>query len=172
MCKPTKTSFQAVAGEDCKTSSRGMFMIPTSANYPYAIGRLSDIITPASETSPPMSSNLIRSSDPFQKSIDSWGKLESNFNNMENYKDFLEEDVFEDDWNVYSVRSNKITHDFIIKLRQQHEDELNLLRKITNRQKVLKVHPSKRKLTSQKNKNRPTNMTSRKQLFHEKLENN
>ena len=70
------------------------------------------------------------------------------------------------------MRSNKITNEFIIKLRQQHEDELNILRKISNRQKVQKVPLSKRKLTSQKNNNRPTDMKNRNQLFREKLESN
>lgn len=150
MCT-AKNSFQTIAGEDCKVSSRGIFMIPTNSNSPYASGRITEIDTAANEPLPPISTHYLRSSDPFQQAIDIWGKLEGNFNNLANYKDSQHINIFEDDWNIFREHSNKITRDFILKLRHQHEDDLNNLRKVSDRHKVFKVPSSKRKLTSQQN---------------------
>lgn len=80
MCTPT-SEMQALAGEDCRTTSRGMFFINTNAASPYATGRIVDE-TPSSTKNHQIYFNPISHVDPFQREIDVFGKLEGNFNNL------------------------------------------------------------------------------------------
>lgn len=112
---------QTVAGEDCRSSSRGMYFIKTGDVSPYAIGRLSEEIISITEKQQtlPMILSKVKNADPFQQEIDSFGKLEGNFNNLQ-YSN-ANQDM--DEFPYFNHRgSNKITHAFIEKLRNNHQN--------------------------------------------------
>lgn len=54
-----------------------MYLINTEDASPYAIGRWTDINQP----SPHLKTQMLNRRDPFLEMIDSWGKLDSGFNN-------------------------------------------------------------------------------------------
>lgn len=70
-----RTNELHLAGEDCRDTTRGMFLITTNSEAPFASGQWT-------LQSPP-SSNKRR--DPFLEIIDSYGKLESAFNYVDGY---------------------------------------------------------------------------------------
>lgn len=113
MCTPT-SELQALAGEDCRTSSSGMFFINTNAESPYATGRISDLISLAKTHQ--VFFNPISHIDPFQKEIDTFGKLEGNFNNLPFSP------TTGDDFSPFFVNhgSNQIAESFINTLRYSH----------------------------------------------------
>lgn len=79
---PRTSKIEVLAGEDCQTSTIGMFMITTNSENPFAIGQWTEaaISTRIGGTHRPPAS----AADPFQQQIDQWGKLESTFNNVDN----------------------------------------------------------------------------------------
>lgn len=108
LCPPT-SEMQAVAGEDCRMATRGMYFINTNAAAPFALGRIADSINMNRASFPEeVFFNPISHIDPFQKEIDTFGKLEGNFNNMPFSN-------FQDDPGYYfkNYGSNKIAHDFV-----------------------------------------------------------
>lgn len=151
---------QTVAGEDCRSSSRGMYFIKTSDISPYAIGRLSEEIISITEKlqTLPMILNKVKNSDPFQKEIDSFGKLEGNFNNLQ-YSN-ANQDM--DEFPYFNHRgSNKITHAFIEKLRNNHQNEADILKQIEKPNLIKKRVTSRRKKPS----TRLNSETSERKLY-------
>lgn len=111
MCTPTSEE-QAMAGEDCRPSSTGIFFINTNAASPFALGRIAaSTRTKAIKT---ISFIPVRNVDPFIKEIDLFGKLVGNFNNLPYPKT-------RDDNNFYFTNSgsNEIAHNFVDQLRYQ-----------------------------------------------------
>lgn len=66
-----------LAGEDCRETSKGMFLVTTNNEAPYASGQWT--IQPATK----YPSNSRR--DPFLEQIDEYGKLDSSFNFASSY---------------------------------------------------------------------------------------
>lgn len=137
MC-PASVMTQTVAGEDCKSTTRGMYLIKTNSVTPFALGRLSDVLTP-NEDNPAIFSNQMRSGDPFQRYIDEWGKLEGTFNNIETYPTPFSQDPNGQDWPYFNhMGSNRLTNEFISRLRHQHETEIEQLKRLSRRPTVIK----------------------------------
>lgn len=65
-----------LAGEDCRTTTKGMFLITTNSESPFASG----------QWTLQQSSTSDGRRDPFYERIDAYGKLESAFNNADSYK--------------------------------------------------------------------------------------
>lgn len=153
---------QTVAGEDCRSSTRGMYFIKTSDVAPYAIGRLNEEIISITEQQQtlPMILSKVKNVDPFQKEIDSFGKLEGNFNNLL----YSTENQDMDEFPYFNHRgSNKITQAFIEKLRNNHQNEAVILKKIDKPNLIKKRVTSRRKKPSI----RPNSKTSERKLYSE-----
>lgn len=75
MCPRTNNLHQA--GEDCRSTSKGMYIITTNGVSPYASGQWM--------SSPGYTKSHYRRRDPFEEQIDEWGKLEGEFNYVPNY---------------------------------------------------------------------------------------
>lgn len=114
MCTPTSES-QILAGEDCRASSRGLFFITTNAASPFANGRILDAMSSAKTHQ--VFFNPISHIDPFQKEIDTFGKLEGNFNNAH-------WSVNGGDYSQFFVNqgSNEIAQSFINTLKYSYDD--------------------------------------------------
>jgi pancreatic lipase-related protein 2 len=115
MCKPSSET-QALAGEDCRETTKGMFFISTNPSSPYAIGRIIDdaATTAQMKSIAPFPFMSQRNVDPLLKEIDVFGKLEGNFNNLP----YSNDDEL-DNFNFFSVRgSDKLAHNFLDKLRK------------------------------------------------------
>lgn len=67
-----------LAGEDCRTTTNGMFLITTNQETPFATGQWT--IQPS--TNDPLYSRR----DPFLERIDEYGKLDSSFNYIDSYQ--------------------------------------------------------------------------------------
>ncbi|CAO1423506.1 unnamed protein product [Diamesa serratosioi] len=146
LCPPI-FDMQTMAGEDCRSSSRGMYFIKTSDISPYAIGRLSEEIISITEKQQtlPMILSKVKNADPFQQEIDSFGKLEGNFNNLQ--YSTANQDM--DEFPYFNHRgSNKITHAFIEKLRNNHQNEADILKQIDKPNLIKKRVTSRRKKPS------------------------
>ncbi|CAG9805163.1 unnamed protein product [Chironomus riparius] len=157
MCTP-KSESQTQAGEDCRSSSRGLYFINTNAASPFAVGRLTE-----SENSfkahqqqrqnpQQITVNPILHADPFQREIDIFGKLEGNFNNL------LYSQDDEDSNDVYFTNhgSNLMTHNFINRLRHKNVDDSEILSTFNDRinrkiKKQSKPRPNSRYATSSRN---------------------
>lgn len=111
MCTPTSEE-QAIAGEDCRPSSTGMFFINTNAASPYALGRIT--ASTRTKSVKTISFSPLRNVDPFLKEIDLFGKLEGNFNNLP-YPKFSGDNSFY----FTSSGSDEIAHNFVNRLRHQ-----------------------------------------------------
>lgn len=116
MCTPEKDQ-QAVAGEDCRASSSGLFFLKTNPSSPFATGRLT--VVTLKNSIQPFSFNPVRNVDPFLKQIDAFGKLEGNFNNMA-YQKPIDEFIF------FSEGSNELAHNFVDRLRHGNKEETKL----------------------------------------------
>lgn len=106
-----------VSGEDCRSSTQGIFFMNTNSAPPFAIGRLTDFTrTKVIKT---ISFGPVRDVDPFLKEIDTFGKLEGNFNNLP-YKtpSNHDNDVF-----FQNKGSNKLAHNFVDRLRNQADEQ-------------------------------------------------
>lgn len=110
ICKPT-FDLQAIAGEDCRSSSEGMYFMNTNAAAPFAVGRITSNTRQKSFGG--ISFDPVRNVDPFLKEIDTFGKIDGNFNNLPYHRS-------RDDYaDYFSNRgSDEISHNFINKLRQ------------------------------------------------------
>lgn len=117
MCTPTSES-QILAGEDCRASSRGLFFITTNAASPFANGRILDAMS--SVKNHQVYFNPISHIDPFQKEIDTFGKLEGNFNNAH----FSSSSGGDFSQFFVNQGSNQIAQSFINTLKySQYDDE-------------------------------------------------
>lgn len=67
-----------LAGEDCRTTTIGMFLVTTNHESPFAYGQW----TIQSSTKDPLNSRR----DPFLERIDEYGKLDSAFNYIDSYR--------------------------------------------------------------------------------------
>lgn len=144
MCTPT-SEMQALAGEDCRTTSRGMYFINTNAVSPFATGRITESYK--TKTQQQVFFNPITHVDPFQKEIDSFGKLEGNFNNLPylQYNDVDNVQIF-----FTNHGSNRIVHDFVNHLRHQHVDDKKISTK--NVKNLTKApRPNSRLMTTKSN---------------------
>jgi hypothetical protein len=125
MCAPT-SDMQALAGEDCRKTTQGMYFINTNALSPFALGRIMESSTKSQQQQPSLpqiSINAIPHTDPFQRSVDALGKLEGNFNN-------LQHPTSEHDISEYFINrgSNRVTHSFVSRLRHQNEESESMAR--------------------------------------------
>lgn len=97
MCPPT-TNNLFLAGEDIRSSTKGMHFLNTRPEAPFAMGRggssnrfrlqPTDFMTPAKRR------------DPLLEEIDQWGKLDGAFNNIEQFPTPLPQDPM-DDWDYF-----------------------------------------------------------------------
>ncbi|XP_017151863.1 phospholipase A1 member A [Drosophila miranda] len=86
MCPPT--NFLLEAGDNIRSTTRGMFMIDTNDSAPYALGKWTDLPTlgakqphmraPPNQVKAPPNQSV----DPLLQHIDQFGKLAANFNNL------------------------------------------------------------------------------------------
>lgn len=101
MCPPKNPL--VIAGEDCRSDVRGMFIITTNSISPFAQGKWNDLTAPLN-AEPPQIPQFLKKRDPFETAIDRWGKLEGGFNNNHgSYHDSLEFDV--ENWSISYVSS-------------------------------------------------------------------
>ncbi|CRK97955.1 CLUMA_CG011327, isoform A, partial [Clunio marinus] len=111
MCTPTSED-QTIAGEDCRSSSSGMFFIKTNSESPFALGRVTNLVR--SINTQTISFNTIRDVDPLMKEIDAFGKLAGNFNNLP-YSSNHDSVV-----NFFRNQgSDEVTHEYVNRLRYQ-----------------------------------------------------
>ncbi|XP_034666100.1 phospholipase A1 member A [Drosophila subobscura] len=86
MCPPT--NFLLEAGDNIRSTTRGMFMIDTNDSSPYALGKWTDLPTLGAKQphmrAPPnhLKAPPNQSVDPLLQHIDQFGKLAANFNNL------------------------------------------------------------------------------------------
>ena len=117
MCKPV-SEFQAQAGEDSRSSYDGMYFLNTNPVSPYALGRIIDSLNTKSHNNQqpfnPHTYSQVRNVDPFLKEIDTFGKLEGNFNNLPFQKSPDEGDGY-----FINKGSEEIAHNFVENLRQK-----------------------------------------------------
>jgi pancreatic lipase-related protein 2 len=73
-----------------------MFLVQTNAAAPFAIGRIPAVTKKHGILHP--NSHLIRFRDPLQKEIDQWGKLDGDFNNLENFPTPYSQDPNGQNW--------------------------------------------------------------------------
>lgn len=90
-----------VAGEDCRSETRGMFLVTTNGISPFAVGRWTDTVG--------VDKNLAKLSftqtDPLQRRIDPWGKVEGNFNNLDHFPTPYSQDPNGLNWPYFDRRS-------------------------------------------------------------------
>lgn len=122
MCTP-KGESQTLAGEDCRSSTRGLYFINTNAASPFATGRIPDsenYFKSQQRQQQYIAVNPVRNVDPFQREIDVFGKLEGNFNNL-----LYSRDKDPDDFYFTNHGSNSMTHNFINRLRRRSSHDVN-----------------------------------------------
>lgn len=133
ICKPTKEE-QAIAGEDTRPSSNGIYFINTNPVSPFALGRITDFVqTKSIET---LSFNSVRNVDPFMKEIDDFGKLQGNFNNLPYPKYFKNDDNY-----FTNHGSDEMTHNYVDRLRRKnskHETKNYSKLKVRKSSKLMK----------------------------------
>uniref|UniRef100_A0A8D8C9D9 Pancreatic lipase-related protein 2 n=1 Tax=Culex pipiens TaxID=7175 RepID=A0A8D8C9D9_CULPI len=116
-----QNAFQVMAGEDCNPGTEGMFMITTNSDSPFAIGRWTDTNNVYKKDAVLNKFGLRR--DPFISDIDQWGKLEGNFNNVEQFPTPYSQDpnnANDDDWPYFNhIGTNKLTKEYIRKIVEQ-----------------------------------------------------
>jgi hypothetical protein len=166
MCTP-KSESQTQAGEDCRSSSRGLYFINTNSASPFAVGRLAESESSFKthqqqrQNQQQITVNPILHADPFQREIDIFGKLEGNFNNLLYSQD-------DDDANdVYFTNhgSNLMTHNFLNRLRHKNTDDSEILSKLNDRanrkiKKQSKPRPNSRYASTSRNDDKILHSTS------------
>lgn len=100
-----RTNNLVIAGEDCKTTTRGMYFLVTNSISPYASGRWTDSSGITKNIFGPSSS--LSQGDPLQQQIDQWGKLDSDFNNIENFPTPMSQDPNGDNWPYFDKNNKK-----------------------------------------------------------------
>lgn len=107
---PKTTTNLVLAGEDCRTTTRGMYFVKTRHEAPFSEGRANnnnrfrlypnDFMIPAKRR------------DPLLEEIDQWGKLDGAFNNIQQFPTPLPQDPH-DDWQYFgNMGPNQIRQDF------------------------------------------------------------
>lgn len=76
-----KTNFLVVAGEDSVVTTRGMFLVTTNGESPFAIGRWTELVGGGLKNGFYNINRPFNKGEPLQKQIDEWGKLDGEFNN-------------------------------------------------------------------------------------------
>lgn len=109
MCTPTSDQ-QAIAGEDCRATSKGIFFINTNPVSPFALGRITDLTR--SKSVKTISFGPARNVDPFLKEIDTFGKLDGNFNNLPFSKSRDDDELY-----FSNHGSDEIAHNYVNRLR-------------------------------------------------------
>lgn len=108
-CPKVSTNL-VIAGEDCRTSTRGMHFVKTRHEAPFALGRgdnshkfrlyPNDFMVPSHRR------------DPLLEEIDQWGKLDGAFNNIQQFPTPVPQDP-QDDWQYFGAAGpNQISHEF------------------------------------------------------------
>ncbi|XP_055632870.1 uncharacterized protein LOC129773297 [Toxorhynchites rutilus septentrionalis] len=120
-----QSSNQVLAGEDCMPGTEGLFLINTNRVAPFATGRWSDTFGLHKKNNPALNKFAI-DRDPFISDIDQWGKLDGNFNNVEQFPTPYSQDpnnANEDDWPYFNhIGTNKLTKEYIRKILEQDAD--------------------------------------------------
>ena len=108
--------FLSFSGEDCRSTTTGIYFMNTNPNSPFALGRITDLTR--TKNIKTISFNTVRNTDPFLKEIDTFGKLEGNFNNLPFQKPL-------DDGYFTNHGSAKIAQNFVNHLRHQSDRTKN-----------------------------------------------
>ncbi|XP_058825776.1 phospholipase A1 4-like [Topomyia yanbarensis] len=135
-------NYQVMAGEDCMTGTEGMFLITTNSDTPYAIGRWTD--TTGLQKKDHVLNKFGLNRDPFISDIDQWGKLDGNFNNVEQFPTPYSQDpnnANDEDWPYFNhVGTNKLTKEYIKKILEQdknrHEDTPEVKQNVPKRNEM------------------------------------
>lgn len=83
-----------VAGEDCLGVTRGMFLVTTNSISPFAVGRWTDVIGVTAN----ISKSAFTTTEPLQRQIDPWGKIDGHFNNLDHFPTPYSQDPNGLDW--------------------------------------------------------------------------
>ncbi|KAJ6626576.1 Pancreatic lipase-related protein 3, partial [Pseudolycoriella hygida] len=100
-----------VAGEDCRSETRGMFLVTTNSVSPFAIGRWTDNVGVGDKIS------KVSFADPLQRQIDPFGKIEGHFNNLDIFPTPYSQDPNGSDWPYFDQPSEDSLRLEEIKLR-------------------------------------------------------
>jgi hypothetical protein len=132
MCKPISDQ-QAIAGEDCKSTAKGIYFINTNPISPFALGRITDLTRTKSLNT--VSFSPVRNVDPFLKQIDTFGKLEGNFNNLAYPKSNYDDDLY-----FSNHGSDEIAHKYLKELRSESSSNKKFMNvKMRKSSKLLKL---------------------------------
>ncbi|XP_059617747.1 uncharacterized protein LOC132262483 [Phlebotomus argentipes] len=106
-CKPTDVLREA--GENCKNTTRGLFLVNTNPSSPFAMGKWTDVLKNSGLKSSLLDEYLapIKRKNPLQEELNQWGKLDGNFNNIMNFPTPLPQDPLNDDWVYFSHHGTK-----------------------------------------------------------------
>lgn len=104
-----RTNNLVIAGEDCKPSTRGMYFLVTNDVSPFATGRWTDISGITKNVFGPTST--LSQGDPLQQQIDQWGKLDSDFNNIDIFPTPMSQDPNGDDWPYFDKNKKNLLDD-------------------------------------------------------------
>ncbi len=121
-----------VAGEDCRSETRGMYLVTTNSVSPFAIGRWTDLVGANTVTK----LMAFTRADPLQQKIDPWGKVEGNFNNLDHFPTPYSQDPNGLDWpyfNRLSEDSHKLVDMKVAILStstERSDSDSNLLQKL------------------------------------------
>ncbi|XP_053959392.1 lipase member H [Anastrepha ludens] len=141
-----QTNYLHEAGENIKTSTKGMFLIDTNDTAPYALGKWTDLPTlgkqkpavtkgPLTITLPPAGNFR----DPLLRQIDQWNKLDTNFNNIEHSPTPFSQDPIGENWTYFSGAG---TGDITDGLKDANDHVQNSVEEesVANVQKVDEAH--------------------------------
>ncbi|XP_068140940.1 phospholipase A1 member A [Drosophila tropicalis] len=106
MCPPT--NFLLEAGDNIRPSTRGMFMIDTNDTSPFALGKWTDLPTLGAKWQTQQQlkrPHHYQNVDPLMQHIDQFGKLASNFNNLDTFG-YDSANAY-DNWTSYSPASTE-----------------------------------------------------------------
>uniref|UniRef100_T1GW33 Lipase domain-containing protein n=1 Tax=Megaselia scalaris TaxID=36166 RepID=T1GW33_MEGSC len=163
LCPPT--NFLVEAGENTRPTTKGMFLIQTNEQFPFAKGKWTDISAEISNTQPSLTQPLRRTQGPLLKAVDEWGKLEGNFNNKDHFSTPYSQDPYGTNWPYFNDNGpQEITQD----LKSDEEDFTYPQRRPINSKFKSKLR--KRPLNRNGN-NRPVYRSTRIQMLTQMLAN-
>lgn len=119
-----------VAGEDCRRETRGMFLVTTNSISPFAVGRWTDSFGGDNN----LTKMAFTRTDPLQRHIDPWGKVEGHFNNLDHFPTPYSQDPNGVDWPYFdrlsedSLNIDAVNADILAPSIQQSDS--NLLQKL------------------------------------------